>query len=184
MGGAGDQGSRGSRKAKDRRFSEYGAHRGASKPVILSKRPLQCRWRWFSCSVVFSGSSVHGTFQATKLEWFAISFSRGSSRPRDRILYRWVTRKPTLHGTVANLKFSVNYRARGIQSSPKPSHSGGMWDPSPLLGTLPNASPSSQSLWDLGEQNLRGAGFPLLESAGGQTGPSTRMCKCIKSLLL
>ena len=40
MGGAGDQGSRGSRKAKDRHFSEHGAHRGASKPVILSKRPL------------------------------------------------------------------------------------------------------------------------------------------------
>ena len=30
------------------------------------------------------GSSVHGIFQATVLEWIAISFSRGSSRPRDR----------------------------------------------------------------------------------------------------
>ena len=29
------------------------------------------------------GSSVHGTFQARVLEWVAISFSRGSSRPRD-----------------------------------------------------------------------------------------------------
>ena len=28
--------------------------------------------------------SVHGIFQARILEWFAISFSRGSSRPRDR----------------------------------------------------------------------------------------------------
>ena len=30
------------------------------------------------------GSSVHGVFQARVLEWVAISFSRGSSWPRDR----------------------------------------------------------------------------------------------------
>ena len=30
------------------------------------------------------GSSVHGIFQARILEWVTISFSRGSSRPRDR----------------------------------------------------------------------------------------------------
>ena len=30
-----------------------------------------------------TGSSVHGIFQATVLEWVAISFSRGSSRLRD-----------------------------------------------------------------------------------------------------
>ena len=29
------------------------------------------------------GSSIHGIFQARILEWFAISFSRGSSWPRD-----------------------------------------------------------------------------------------------------
>ena len=31
-----------------------------------------------------SGSSVHGIFQARVLEWIAISFSRGSSRPRNQ----------------------------------------------------------------------------------------------------
>ena len=31
-----------------------------------------------------SGSSVHGIFQARVLEWIAISFSRESSRPRNR----------------------------------------------------------------------------------------------------
>ena len=30
------------------------------------------------------GSSVHGISQARKLEWVAISFSRGSSRPRNQ----------------------------------------------------------------------------------------------------
>ena len=34
------------------------------------------------------GSSVHGIFQARVLEWVAISFSRGSSWPRDRT---WVS---------------------------------------------------------------------------------------------
>ena len=33
------------------------------------------------CSLL--GSSVHGIFQARVLEWIAISFSRGSSQPRD-----------------------------------------------------------------------------------------------------
>ena len=34
------------------------------------------------------GSSVHGIFQATVLEWIAISLCRGSSQPRDRT---WVS---------------------------------------------------------------------------------------------
>ena len=34
------------------------------------------------------GSSVHGISQAIVLEWIAISFSRGSSRPRDQT---WVS---------------------------------------------------------------------------------------------
>ena len=42
------------------------------------------------------GSSVHGIFQAIVLEWTAISFSRGSSQPRDwtqvsYIVDRWFT---------------------------------------------------------------------------------------------
>ena len=48
------------------------------------------------------GSSVHGILQARMLEWVAISFSRGSSRPRDqtqvshiagRRFNLWTTRK-------------------------------------------------------------------------------------------
>ena len=55
-------------------------------------------WRWKSESEVAQscltlcdpmdcsplGSSVHGIFQASVLEGVAISFSRGSSRPRDQ----------------------------------------------------------------------------------------------------
>ena len=56
-------------------------------------------WEPMDCSL--PGSSVHGIFQAIVLEWIAISFSRGSSQPRDwtqvsRIVERrftiWATR--------------------------------------------------------------------------------------------
>ena len=50
-------------------------------------------------------SSVHGISQARILEWVAISFSRGSSQPRDQthvscidslVLYHWATRETHL----------------------------------------------------------------------------------------
>ena len=58
---------------------------------LKDKAPLW-KWKW-SRSVVSDSlrpvdcsppsSSVHGIFQARILEWVAISFSRGSFRPRD-----------------------------------------------------------------------------------------------------
>ena len=73
------------------------------------------------------GFSVHGIFQARVLEWIAISFSRGSSRPRDRTWIShiggrrfnlWATREahkqsPNLeaHDTIIiNLKDVLNRR--------------------------------------------------------------------------
>ena len=37
------------------------------------------------------GSSIHGIFQARVLEWVAISFSRGSSQPRDQTQVSHIT---------------------------------------------------------------------------------------------
>ena len=57
-------------------------------------------WDPMDCSL--PGSSVHGIFQVRILEWVAISFSRGSSWPRDWIwsllhcrqtLYHWITKQ-------------------------------------------------------------------------------------------
>ena len=65
------------------------------------------------------GSSVHGIFQARILEWVAISFSRGSSQPRDQtcvsqigrpILYHWATREAQIE--VHNLFSSVQSFSR------------------------------------------------------------------------
>ena len=53
------------------------------------------------------GSSIHGIFQARILEWAAISFSRGSSRPRDQTL---VSRIVDRHFTVWATKEVPGYR--------------------------------------------------------------------------
>ena len=44
-------------------------------------QPCPTVWDPMDCSP--PGSSVHGVLQARTLEWVAISFSRGSSQPRD-----------------------------------------------------------------------------------------------------
>ena len=43
------------------------------------------------------GSSVHGIFQAGVLEWVAISFSKGSSQPRDRTQVFCIAGRQTLY---------------------------------------------------------------------------------------
>ena len=59
------------------------------------------------------GSSVHRISPARVLEWVAISFSRGSSRPRDRtcascigrqVLYHWATREALYDTRSTHLK--------------------------------------------------------------------------------
>ena len=57
--------------------------------LTLKKKKSQSHVQLFcdptDCSPL--GSSVHGISQARTLDWVAISFSRGFSRPRDQILY-------------------------------------------------------------------------------------------------
>ena len=81
--------------------------------ICFTQSLLRWRWRWkwshcryptlcnpVDCSL--PGSSVHGILQARILEWVAISFSRGSPRPRDwtqvsrigdRCFNLWATRE-------------------------------------------------------------------------------------------
>ena len=58
-----------------------------------SREPTLCNP--MDCSL--PGSSVYGIFQAIVLEWIAISFSRGSSPPRNRT---WVSHIAGRHFTV------------------------------------------------------------------------------------
>ena len=62
----------------------HGLHRcycGESevKVLVAQSRPTLCNPMDYS----LPGSSVHGILQARILEWIAIPFSKGSSRPRD-----------------------------------------------------------------------------------------------------
>ena len=50
-----------------------------SCPILCD--PMDCR---------LPGFSIHGIFQARILEWVAISFSRGSSQPRNKTWVSWI----------------------------------------------------------------------------------------------
>ena len=53
---------------------------------IVSSVPQLCPTLCNPMDCILPSSSVHGIFQARVLEWIAISFSRGSSQPRDQTL--------------------------------------------------------------------------------------------------
>ena len=71
--------------------------------VCVHARVLSHVWLCNPVNCSLSGSSVRGILQARILEWMAISFSKGSSRPRNQIhvscvswigrwiLYHWAT---------------------------------------------------------------------------------------------
>ena len=54
---------------------EYTCEREVTQSCPTPCGPMDCS---------LPGSSVHGIFQATVLEWIAISFSKGSFQPRDQ----------------------------------------------------------------------------------------------------
>ena len=63
------------------------------------------------------GSFIHGIFQARILEWVAISFSRGSSQPRDRTrVSRIVDRHFTIWATreVCVIEIMLNWMYLGF----------------------------------------------------------------------
>ena len=62
--------------------SEYSNYESESEVTQL------CLTLWYPMDCSLPGFSIHGIFQARVLKWVAISFSRGSSRPRDRT---WVS---------------------------------------------------------------------------------------------
>ena len=66
------------------------------------------------------GSSVHGILQARILEWVAISFSRGSSRPRNQtrvsctagiVFIIWATREAPVNATFFRKSVRAKYRS-------------------------------------------------------------------------
>ena len=83
------------------------------RPLEWSEDAQSCPTLCNSMDCSLPGSSVHGIFQAIVLEWIAISFSRGSSWPRDqtwvsRIVDRcftvWATREETIMNNYMAIK--------------------------------------------------------------------------------
>ena len=61
-------------------------------PIFVYAKSLQlCPTLWDPMDCNLPGSSVHGILQARILEWVAISFSRGSSQPRDRTCIPYIS---------------------------------------------------------------------------------------------
>ena len=56
-------------------FISYESESEVAQSCLTLCGPMDCS---------LPGSSLHGILQARVLEWVAISFSRGSSRPRDQ----------------------------------------------------------------------------------------------------
>ena len=87
-----------------------------------------------------AGSPVHGIFQASMLEWIAISSSRGPSRPRDQTQDSCMSRQILYHSTTwealnishdqsDTLRFIASSRTRiRIINSTRTSHSD-LWFP-------------------------------------------------------
>ena len=68
--------------------NHYGEQHGGSLKKTNHSTPMSevaqsCPTLCYPVDCSPLGSSVHGIFQARILEWVAISFSRGSSQPRD-----------------------------------------------------------------------------------------------------
>ena len=100
------------------------------KPTACEKGEVYTFWKW-KVKVLFTqsclslcdpidysplDSSVHGIFQTRILEWIDISFSKGSSWPRNwthvfcigrKILYHWATWKAITHTYVYFYSYSI-----------------------------------------------------------------------------
>ena len=61
------------------------------KPHVCIKSFWLCRTLCDPVDYSLPGPSVHGILQARMLEWLAISFSRGSSWPRDRTRFSYAS---------------------------------------------------------------------------------------------
>ena len=114
------------------------------------------------------GSSIHGILQARILEWVAISYSRGSSQPRDqtRISYIasrffpvWATRKTHVRlGSEMEVKslshvrlfvtpWTVAYQGPPSVGFSRQEYWSGLPFPSPRDLPNPGIEPGSPALW-------------------------------------
>ena len=119
-------------------------------PGLMVTIMLVAQLCWTLCNTMDnspSGSSVHGILQARILEWVAISFSRGSSRPTDRTWVFWIAGGVFTFWATGEAQFhSVQFSHSVVSDS--------LWlhesqharppCPSPTPGVYSDSCPSSQ----------------------------------------
>ena len=99
-----------------------------------------------ACSL--PSSSVHGISQARILECVAISFSRGSPRPRDRNLISCINRQILYHWVTSEVKWKLLSHVRPfaipwtIQSIELPGQNTGVGSLFILQGIFPTQGPN------------------------------------------
>ena len=79
--------------------------------VCVCVRSLSRVWLYDPMDCSSPGSSVRGIFQTRILEWVAIPFSRGTSRPRDQT---WVSHITDRRFTVWATREATSYRRNNI----------------------------------------------------------------------
>ena len=83
------------------------SHGLCSEVLVLSCSSYPTLCDPMDCSL--PGSFVHGIFQARILEWVAISFSRGSSRPRNQTCTSCIAGEFFTHWAIREVHLLVNF---------------------------------------------------------------------------
>ena len=164
-------------------------------------------WLFDSMDCSLPGSSVHGVFQARILEWVAISYSRGSSQPRDRTSLSCVSciaggyfateppRKPYAAAKSLKLCLTLCYPTDGRPpGSPVPGilqartlewvaiSFSNAWKWKVKVKSLSCVQPPA-TLWTAASQAPRSMGFSRQEYWSGVPLPSPgKPYKCVQSL--
>ena len=140
------------------------------------------------------GSSIHGIFQTRILEWVAISFSRGSSWPRDwtqvsriagRLFTTWATREIPPKLTLGSSKLAKNFLLFHTQLLHFLYFFKNLWPCCPLVGShfLVRVCMLSHfshirlfaTLWTVAHQALLSMGFSRQEYWSGLPFPSPKL---------
>ena len=125
-------------------------------PSIVKEVTLLCLPLCNPMDCSLPGSSIHGIFQARVLEWLAISFSRGSSQPRDQIYISCISRRILYHWATPETPLGMGTTAKVDLKTMRTSTYWALWQPSTALSVDHGTSkhPPAQSSWHVKVRTL------------------------------
>ena len=149
----------------------------------LPSAPICCLFPlWFSRVRLFATPwtvprllSVHGISQARIPEWVAISFSRASSQPRDRIHFSWIARLTLLPRVTWEARWTEEPGGLEAMESQRVGHSLATEEPQGPIHCWHCVKKDSEDIWAQPGEALadqeRGLG------AGRRMGQDPRLCR-------